>query len=186
MNGPDPARPVDDYLDDETDVEDGPRYGQPGADLWFSPPMFDGGVPLMPRRPEITGDGVDALVADLTAWVEWLVATFRLHPKIPGCWVRHPALVEELTALWFLWQHCWLPAADPTMPVGFLRELDASLSRIERHWKVPCDANEHKDPKTPMYRSSGVPAWRAWWSHPDFNDDERTVAELRMHGDGQP
>jgi hypothetical protein len=186
MNGPDPARPVDDYLDVDSDDDGGPRYGQPGADLWFSPPMFDGGVPLMPRRPEVTGDGVDALVADLTAWVEWLVATFRLHAKIPRCWVRHPALVEELQALWFLWQHCWLPAADPTMPVAFLRELDASLSRIERHWKVPCDANEHKEPKTPSFRSSGVPVWRAWWSHPDFNDDDRAVAELRVQEHEQP
>lgn len=185
MNGPDPARPVDEYLDDDQVDDETPRYGQPGADLWFSPPMFDGGIPLMPRRPEITGDQLDALVADLTAWVEWLVATYRLHPKIPDCWPRHPALVEEMQALWFLWQHCWLPAADPTMPVAFLRELDASLSRIERLWKVPCAANDHKTPKTPMYRSSGVPTWREWWSHPDFRDDERTIAELRRPEEGE-
>lgn len=179
MIDPDPARPVEDYLDDIDADDNGPRYGQPGADLWFTSPMFDGGIPLMPRRPEITGDSLDALMADLTAWVEWLVATFRLHPQIPSCWLRHPALIEELQALWFLWQHCWLPAADPTMPVSFLRELDWSLGRIDRHWKVPCDTDTHKEPQAPPYRSTGTASWRAWWSHPGFNDDERTIAELR-------
>lgn len=174
---PDPAQDVDDLIDAEE--EESYEYGQDDHDLWFSSWEIDGKEPMLPRRPEMTGDGCDALVGDLTAWVDWLVPRFRLQAKIPPCWVRHPAYVEELLALFFLWQHCWIPSTDPSLPVSFLREFDWALGRIERYWKVPCDATEHKEPAEVTFKSSGVPQWSAFWSNPDFNESERAVAQLR-------
>jgi hypothetical protein len=177
---PNPARDVDDYVEDRIAGDEAYEYGQDDGDLWFSPWEFDGKEPMLPRRPEMTGDGCDALVADLTSWVEWFVTTFRVQSKIPPCWVRHPALVEELLALFFLWQHCWIPAADPSLPVAFLRELDWALGRIERHWKVSCDATEHRPPQPIDFASTGVPQWQAWWANPEFNESDRAVAQLRQ------
>jgi hypothetical protein len=40
------------------------------------------------------------LWAELTDWVRWLRETYALKPgQVPDCWYRHPAVMEELTAL---------------------------------------------------------------------------------------
>lgn len=177
---PDPAADVDDLIDAmDTDDEETYHYGAPDPSPWYSSWEHDGRETLVPRRPEITGDSVDALMSDLSAWVEWLVVTFRIQARIAPCWMRHGALREELLALFFLWQDCWLPAKDPGLPVAFLREFDASLSRIERYWKVPCDATTHKEPTDIAFTSNGVASWKQWWANPEFNDTDAAVAELQ-------
>ncbi|MBF6331468.1 hypothetical protein [Nocardia transvalensis] len=36
---------------------------------------------------------------ELADWVEWLRQRYQLGSRIPACWWRHEAVVEELTAL---------------------------------------------------------------------------------------
>lgn len=176
---PNPADDVDDVIAE--DAADRFEYGQPEQkDMWFSSWDYDGREILNPRRPELTGDTCDALVADLTSWVEWLVKTMRLQSRIPPCWVRHGGLREELLALFFFWQSCWIPATDPSLPVAFMRELDWALGRIDRYWKVPCDSTEHKDPADIKFSSTGIPHLTSWWSNPDYDDSELVVAQLRQ------
>ena len=178
---PNPADDVDDLITGGTDIvaEETYYYGAPEPSPWYSSWEHDGRETLVPRRPEITGDSVDALMSDLTSWVEWLVVTYRIQARIPPCWIRHGALREELLALFFLWQDCWLPAKDPHLPVAFLREFDYSLSRIERYWKVPCDASTHKQPTDIAFVSNGAASWTTWWANDEFGDTDAAVTELR-------
>ena len=174
---PNPAEDVDEEITREAEPLE---YGQrERKEMFFSAWEHDGREILMPRRPELTGDTCDALMADLTSWVDWLVSTFRIQAKIPPCWIRHGGLREELLALFFFWQHTWLPARDPALPVSFMREFDWSLGRIDRYWKVACDNAGHKDPAPVKYSSSGIPEWSAWWSNPEFNDSDTVVAQLQ-------
>ena len=159
--------------------EEAHHHGAPPPPIWHSSTWFEGHIILTARRPELTGDALDALVDDLTAWVDWLVVTFRQQSRIPPCWVRHGGLREELLALFFFWQHSWLPAREATMPAAFMRELDLTLNRIDRLWKVPCDATTHNDPAPVQFASNGVPSWTKWWSHPQFSEHEAVIAELQ-------
>lgn len=181
---PDPAADVDDLIAaDEAEEQGVFEYGQSERkDMWYSPWEYDGREILKPRRPELTGDKCDALMSDLSAWVEWLVITFRIQSRIPPCWVRHGGMREELLALFFFWQHSWIPALDPSLPVAFMREFDWAMGRIDRYWKVPCDNTEHKDPAAVNFVSTGIPDWKAFWANPDYNDSELAVAQLRSNG----
>ncbi len=151
-----------------TELDDGFSYGQPGQPMWLSPPFFDGAVPMAPRRPELTGDGTDNLMEDIGCWVQWLVPTYRIQTLVPPCWLEHPALVEELMSLFYLWQLAWLTATDPAHPIGFHREFDQALSRIERRWKVPCDTTRHVEPTRVRLHADRDHGWPSWWSNPNF------------------
>ena len=143
-------------------------YGAPLERPWLTSWVFDGQAALAPRRPELLGDQTDALWADLRSWVVWASATFRLVRWFPPCWPQHPALVEELLALWSCWQALWLPSIDPGAPIGFLRELDWSIGRVERLWKVPCDVDGHKPQPDPILGADGTPQLHHWWSNPNY------------------
>ena len=80
---------------------------------WRTPYPYDGPQAPAPRRAELLGDLEDAWWADVTAWTEWAIATFRLSRWFPSCWLRHPALVEEAQALWLLWCEAWMPGTEP-------------------------------------------------------------------------
>jgi hypothetical protein len=151
--------------------EDFRRYGVRDQRPWASPVVFDGQMAYTPRRPELLGDGVDAWWADLTSWVEWAVPTFRLARLIPPCWPQHPALVEELMALWLFWQAVWLPATDATAPIGFLRELEFAHARIERLYKPSCNPGEHTSPAPVVLRTTGTPDLHRWWSNPNYTEE---------------
>lgn len=43
--------------------------------------------------------GAAQLWAELLDWVNWLRHRYQLGSRIPACWYRHEAVVEELTAL---------------------------------------------------------------------------------------
>jgi hypothetical protein len=55
--------------------------------------------------------------ADLGKWVSWFVDRYHLADVVPPCWPRHPALVDELIALWYYHQEVTRPfAAEPAGP----------------------------------------------------------------------
>ena len=130
---------------------------------WRTPHAYDGPQSPAPRRPELLGAAEDAWWADVTAWTEWAIGTFRISRWLPPCWPRHPALVEEAQALWLMWCEAWM-GVDPTSPVQFLYQLDTALHRIETRWQIPCTLDTHTEP-TPIKPSVHVrPLTRQWRS----------------------
>lgn len=149
-------------------------YGQPRGERPFRSSMrFDGDMVLAPRRPELLGDAVDTWWLDVMTWGDWMVATFHVERSLPECWPRHAALVEEMLALWLNWQSVWLPCTDAAAPIGFLRELDWAIGRIERLWKTPCTAGNHKNIVPITIPSTGEPELHPWWSNPNYPGEEQ-------------
>lgn len=136
---------------------------------WRTPHPYDGPQAPAPRRPELLGDLEDAWWADVTAWTEWAIGTFRLARWFPACWLRHPALVEEAQSLWLVWCAAWLPGTDPHLPAQFLTQLAAALNRIETLWQIPCRPDSHTEP-SPARRPVRVhPTTSEWWSLDTFD-----------------
>lgn len=169
---------VDELLDEDAlnDLEH--EYGQPPERPWLTAPLGPGQPALSVTRPELLDDGdaggdLGRWLHDLKSWSLWMIETFGVQKHFPPCWPEHPALVEELTALWALWQDGWVPATDNSRPVYFLAQLDAALSRCERRWQVTCDpSGAHKNPPRPTAGANGQPTLRRWWGNDHFNERE--------------
>jgi len=73
----------------------------------------------------------------LAYWTKWLVWHFELGETIPPCWQEHPAIAEELAALYESWDTVY---NGPNNNQGsfdqltWLSQLDASLRRIADRW----------------------------------------------------
>lgn len=160
---PDPGELPDDPFHDTEYL-----YGQPGERPFATPTSFDGHSPTAPRRPELLDDQTDSWWHDLACWADWMIVTFRVANRFPPCWAAHPALVEELMALWLHWQAVWLPGVDPTGPSEFLRELDWSLSRVERLWRTPCSTDQHRPQPVVVSTCVGTPELHPWWSNTNY------------------
>ncbi len=147
------------------------RFGDAGQP-WFTPPAYDGneGIPPAPRRAELLGDGEGAWWADVAAWTEWAIGTFRLTKWLPPCWPRHSALVEEAQSLWLMWCAGWM-GTDPNAPAAFLNTLATSLQRIETTWQIPCTATDHTEPTPVRASQRHRPLTTTWWSNADFDPD---------------
>jgi hypothetical protein len=147
------------------------EYGATTMEPWSTPVPFDGCPPVLPRRPELLDGAAAALLwRDLRSWALWLTKTFPAADRLfPPCWPQHPALTEELLALWWHWQSAWMQATDPAAPAGFLRELDWSMQRVERWAKAPCDNDRHTpQQRTTFPPSAEDPDLHHWWSNPQF------------------
>ncbi|MFI1919328.1 hypothetical protein [Nocardia sp. NPDC020380] len=48
---------------------------------------------------DLDQDGAAELWTELIDWVDWLRHRYQLGSRVPACWYRHGAVVEELTAL---------------------------------------------------------------------------------------
>lgn len=162
-------RDLDDVLDDEFTDDELRSYGQPSEPAWRSPRVWDGEMTLAQRRPEVLdADAQAAWWHDLKSWATWAIDTFRISRLVPECWPQHPALVEEMMSLWLVWQQAWLPADDATAPAMFLQQLDLALSRIDRLWKVPCDAGNHKSFAPSLAGAEGTPELHRWWGNDNY------------------
>jgi hypothetical protein len=87
--------------------------------------------------------------ASLAGWVDWLIDRYGLTETIPACWYRHPAVLEELSAL-----RCgWLGAfEDPTARaadgVTWHDMLERVMARIREWDRSGCAAGRHRDDVT--------------------------------------
>ncbi len=74
----------------------------------------------------------EALLAELTDWVNWLVDRYQLgatRHQVPACWGQHPAAVEELTGLFVAWKAAYL---------GRSRDPSDGLIAWHDRWLWPC------------------------------------------------
>jgi hypothetical protein len=89
--------------------------------------------------------GVDALPSeelrrrwdDLHVWVSWFVDHYHLADELPPCWPRHPALVDELNALWHYHQEVTRPfvAMVQPDPVGSPAEPEDPQVPARSYWE---------------------------------------------------
>lgn len=80
----------------------------------------------------------------LHAWVDWLVATYRLHQLIPTCWPQHPQLVEELVGLYISWRAAWRDDGPADAIVVFHERLYRARDRwLDANWGNQCRAARH-------------------------------------------
>jgi hypothetical protein len=100
--------------------------------------------------------GADMLWQRLASWVGWLRGRYPLAEQLPGCWWRHPELVEEITALHLAWRAAYSdPGALLTAPIDWHQHhLPAFLNRV-RGWGVHC-TDTHRERPHALYAESGV------------------------------
>jgi hypothetical protein len=143
----------------------------------FGPP------PLAWCWPTLGAPAATKLWLELAGWVGWLRGRYPVAERVPGCWWRHPEVVEELTALWLAWQRAYIdPTTELTGPIDFhSRHLPDALGRI-REWGVHCDA-EHRPRPSFVYDDRPVDDLDAFHAH--IGADKCQPAESRQPGRAQ-
>jgi hypothetical protein len=82
----------------------------------------------------------------LDAWVDWLIATYKLTAVIPPCWPEHPTLREELVGLRVAWSGAWSNRASHEAIVIFHEKLATARNRLlDGNWGNPRCAGQHAD-----------------------------------------
>lgn len=104
--------------------------------------------------------------ATLREWVEWVTARFDVPVTlIPTCWWRHPALVEELSALHVAWRTAYDKQDTGLGPIMWLERWHASKARLREAYPGSC-TNGHKDSKRRSWEgTTDQDDWNAWANH---------------------
>ena len=96
----------------------------------------------------------------LRAWVDWFTVRYDIPVStVPVCWFKHPALVEELSALHTAHTASFDHRDTGLGPIGFHERLSLALPRLTKAYAGGCSRGH--SPHTP--RSwSGVTDEREW------------------------
>lgn len=80
----------------------------------------------------------------LRAWVEWASVRYNVPVSvIPNCWYRHPALVEELSALHTAHLAAFDPSDSGYGPISWHERFAAAATRLTRAYGGGCN-NGHQ------------------------------------------
>lgn len=105
--------------------------------------------PVVPGRwswRTASPEAAEALRADLTAWVVWLVERYGVGELVPACWYRHGAMVEELTALYAAWNAAYVDIeARGFDPLYWHDGFDRALARLREWDRQGCRDGAHRD-----------------------------------------
>lgn len=73
----------------------------------------------------------------LNEWVTWLIHRYELNSsRIPDCWYRHGAVVEELSTLYTFWLAAFQPDGSGGGPIGFHREMTGTFTRFKEDYNI--------------------------------------------------
>jgi hypothetical protein len=123
------------------------------------------------REPSPSDARADAedILAMLTGWVAGIYLRYS-DARLPGCWLWHPDVVEEL-----LWLHAaWIAAYDPDAPVAAVgdwhdRQRPGVAARIKSYAGM-CSLESHQPgqdrhaPAPSAPTADAGPAIAAWWA----------------------
>lgn len=95
----------------------------------------------------------------LRAWTAWLTGRYRLllEDRLPGCWPRHPELIEELWALRAWRAEAYGPEGTGQSAVYWHQALLTFLGHVSGWWAGGCRAG-HTNPDTDLI-SEQTSAW---------------------------
>jgi len=98
---------------------------------------------------------------ELGEWVAWFVRRYRLPArKIPPCWYRHGALVEELSALHTAWLVSFDSLDAGYGPIGFHERLAVALPRMASWYSGECHDGHMELPHA--VESASPQEWADW------------------------
>jgi hypothetical protein len=100
-----------------------------GASAALDEPPID--LPAGLRWEQLNDAAATAAWRWLLTWTWWLVQRYELHAELGACWVHHPGLVEELTALCASWHGAYNPDAGPDGPLRW----HEALARARIRWR---------------------------------------------------
>jgi hypothetical protein len=81
----------------------------------------------------------------LEAFVNWLVTRYRLQRRIPPCWWRHGAYVEELSSLFVAWRGVMEAERRTDSWLQWHYQLSVLLHRCSELWNTGCGPDRHVD-----------------------------------------
>ena len=85
------------------------------------------------------------VLRELGTWVGGIVSRYGLADEIPGCWAKHPALVEELLALCRSWHDAYeRPDAPANAPLAWHDAFARSRERIREWNRSGCTSGLHR------------------------------------------
>lgn len=148
------AKPID--LPAGLDVGDrGAPIGESGAIRW----------------EELDGEDRGDVWEKLRRFVDWFVQRYGiLDMVIPACWYRHPAIVEELTALMSARAASFSDGDQGLGPIGWHERAALVRQRIETlHYRGECQSGHIP---APPRAATDVDDWDSW-----LEEDAREVAE---------
>ncbi|MEN2739668.1 hypothetical protein ABCS02_17895 [Microbacterium sp. X-17] len=98
---------------------------------------------------------------DLREWVVWFTHRYNLASrKIPPCWFKHGALVEELSALHTAWLVSYDSLDAGYGPIGWHERLAVAIPRLASWYNGECH-NGHTE--LPQTGDDAVPTeWADW------------------------
>lgn len=99
----------------------------------------------------------------LRDWVEWVTTRFDVPVSlIPDCWWKHPALVEELSALHVAWRTAYDKQDTGLGPVMWLERWHNAKARLRAAYTGSC-IDGHKESKRRTWdRTTDQGEWNAW------------------------
>lgn len=111
------------------------------------------------RWADLTQEQAAATWTGLIDWTGWLVRRFQLYEELGSCWPDHPALVEELGALWLAWQASYDDQAPLEAPLRWME----ALARARARWRIwddhtRCRFGHHTQRRVEL---CWPPSWRA-------------------------
>jgi hypothetical protein len=101
----------------------------------------------------------------LRQWVEWVTTRFDVPVTlIPDCWWKHPALVEELSALHVAWRTAYDKQDTGLGPVMWLERWHNAKARLRAAYPGSCTNGHQPHKRRSWADTTSQDDWNAWAS----------------------
>lgn len=115
-----------------------------------------------------TGEQQRKILRQLKDWIDWYNQTYPGVEEhlIPPCWFRHPAVVQELLAVFVAWQAAYCGLVDPDDAPAYWHEriLHPTIARLcvdkAAGWGNCLGA--HREPHGVAVEDTDAAAFRSW------------------------
>ncbi|NEN07652.1 hypothetical protein G3T36_17490 [Diaminobutyricibacter tongyongensis] len=111
----------------------------------------------------LTKDEAPEIWTELGEWVDWFIRRYNLPTrKIPPCWYKHGALVEELSALHAAWLVSFDNLDAGYGPIGWHERLAVAIPRLAGWYNGECHNGHTELPQgSDHYEPRDWPDWIA-------------------------
>jgi hypothetical protein len=161
-----------------TDYPDAPDHDQPDDEQQLGNDMAGNHLPPRPDVHAMSSQVLGVQVINwrtlpddkareaweaLRGWVEWFTVRYDIPlSTVPDCWYKHPALVEELSALRAAHTVSFDSRDTGLGPVGFHERLSLALPRLTKAYAGGCARGHSTHTPRSWSNATDEQEWDAW------------------------